>query len=338
MDCSVTGTVAHVPSPYGDRDPAIGTVAPARDRAARAHGGRRAARRGGPLGAGLPAPARGRPAAAQGRAGRVDELDRLRREHAEAREQSRRDSLTASYNRRYLDERLATLLDDPRPARHGRAVGRARRRRPLQAGQRHLRAPASATGCCSGSSPSWAAACPAGAFCARYGGEEFALVLPGRDTRRRPCGSARPPATASPATPGTSCGRAARDGQRRRRALRRAGRPRWSGWSATADTLLYTAKQSGRNAVAFRDAGTGFVRLAGRRGRAAGDPATAGARAGGPAAGRRLRRSHRPHRPCDGREVHPAARPGDCAPYAPKIGGPGRPVPVLLPLRSEEVA
>lgn len=35
-----------------------------------------------------------------------DELDRLRREHAEAREQSRRDSLTASYNRRYLDERL----------------------------------------------------------------------------------------------------------------------------------------------------------------------------------------------------------------------------------------
>ncbi|HEY0812514.1 MAG TPA: hypothetical protein VGE11_04475, partial [Pseudonocardia sp.] len=36
----------------------------------------------------------------------MDELDRLRREHAEARELSRRDSLTASYNRRYLDERL----------------------------------------------------------------------------------------------------------------------------------------------------------------------------------------------------------------------------------------
>ena len=43
----------------------------------------------------------------------ADELDRLRRENAEAREQSRRDSLTASYNRRYLDERLATLLADP---------------------------------------------------------------------------------------------------------------------------------------------------------------------------------------------------------------------------------
>src|SRR4051794_23834708 len=34
------------------------------------------------------------------------EVDRLRRERAEAREQSRRDSLTATWNRRYLDERL----------------------------------------------------------------------------------------------------------------------------------------------------------------------------------------------------------------------------------------
>ncbi|MGH3910934.1 MAG: diguanylate cyclase domain-containing protein, partial [Pseudonocardiaceae bacterium] len=38
------------------------------------------------------------------------ELDRLRRAHAEAREQSLRDSLTASYNRRYLDQRLDDLL------------------------------------------------------------------------------------------------------------------------------------------------------------------------------------------------------------------------------------
>ena len=35
------------------------------------------------------------------------EVDRLRREHAEAHEQSIRDSLTASYNRRYLDQRPA---------------------------------------------------------------------------------------------------------------------------------------------------------------------------------------------------------------------------------------
>jgi len=40
-----------------------------------------------------------------------DEVDRLRRERAEAREQSRRDALTATWNRRYLDERLGTLRD-----------------------------------------------------------------------------------------------------------------------------------------------------------------------------------------------------------------------------------
>ena len=49
------------------------------------------------------------------------EVNRLRREHAEAREQSLRDSLTASYNRRYLDERLADLLAVDGPG--GLAVG-----------------------------------------------------------------------------------------------------------------------------------------------------------------------------------------------------------------------
>ncbi len=47
--------------------------------------------------------------ALQGASAPADELDRLRPEHAEAREQSHRDSLTASYNRRYLDERLVAL-------------------------------------------------------------------------------------------------------------------------------------------------------------------------------------------------------------------------------------
>src|SRR5918998_1705976 len=54
----------------------------------------------------------------------VDELDRLRREHAEAREQSRRDSLTDTYNRRYLDERLGGPL---RQAGGGGGAGVARR-------------------------------------------------------------------------------------------------------------------------------------------------------------------------------------------------------------------
>ncbi|WP_256026209.1 diguanylate cyclase, partial [Staphylococcus aureus] len=43
------------------------------------------------------------------------EVVRLRRERAEAREQSRRDSLTATWNRRYLDERLGTLRDATGP-------------------------------------------------------------------------------------------------------------------------------------------------------------------------------------------------------------------------------
>ena len=47
----------------------------------------------------------------------------------------------------------------------------------------------------------------------------------------------------------------------------------WVGWPTAverlvgeADVLLYTAKQAGRNAVAFRDTETGFVRLAGAAG------------------------------------------------------------------------
>ena len=113
--------------------------------------------------------------------GPADELARLRREHAEAREQSHRDSLTASYNRRYLDERLIALLDDQdRPTRtvgicvalvdvdHFKLVndtyGHLFGDRVLQRIVTELDADL-----------------PEGAFCARYGGEEFALVLPGRD-------------------------------------------------------------------------------------------------------------------------------------------------------------
>ena len=50
------------------------------------------------------------------------EVDRLRREHAEAREQSLRDSLTDSYNRRYLDQRLMGLLTEHGSRRHGLAI------------------------------------------------------------------------------------------------------------------------------------------------------------------------------------------------------------------------
>jgi diguanylate cyclase (GGDEF)-like protein len=192
------------------------------------------------------------------------ELDRLRRENAEAREQSRRDSLTASYNRRYLDERLATLLDDPASrgtdgiaialvdADHFKQVNDSFGH---QFGDRVLQRIVTELD----------RGLPEGAFCARYGGEEFALVLPGRDLAAalRVCEAAR----------------------------RRIDRYPWAELAAdlyvtvsigvahssdplaevdrlvgAADALLYAAKHSGRNAVAFRDEETGLVRLAGAAG------------------------------------------------------------------------
>lgn len=103
----------------------------------------------------------------------------LRRAHAEAVDASMRDALTASYNRRYLDQRLATLLaehtsDGASPGiavalvdldlfKHinddfGHLLGDQVLRQVVRILQADL---------------------PAGSFCARYGGEEFALVLPG---------------------------------------------------------------------------------------------------------------------------------------------------------------
>ncbi|HWM60466.1 MAG TPA: GGDEF domain-containing protein [Pseudonocardia sp.] len=193
-----------------------------------------------------------------------DELDRLRRETAEAREQSRRDSLTASYNRRYLDERLATLLDDPASrgadgiaialvdADHFKQVNDTFGH---QFGDRVLQRIVTELD----------RGLPEAAFCARYGGEEFALVLPGRDLAAalRVCEAAR----------------------------RRVNRYSWTDLApelcvtvsigvahssgpvtkvdrlvGAADTLLYAAKHSGRNAVAYRDEKTGLVRLAGPAG------------------------------------------------------------------------
>lgn len=193
------------------------------------------------------------------------EVDRLRREHAEAREQSLRDSLTDSYNRRYLDQRLMGLLTEHGTRRHGLAIalidldwfkqvndtfghllGDRVLQRVVELLQQDL---------------------PEGAFCARYGGEEFVLVLPRVDAstavdvaeaarervERHPwheiaqglrvtvsAGLAHePPVDEAPERPVVSA---------EQQLLR-------------ADSLLYTAKQSGRNAVAYR--ADGRVRLAG---------------------------------------------------------------------------
>src|SRR5690606_6510068 len=102
----------------------------------------------------------------------------LHRAHAAAVHASLRDSLTAAYNRRYLDQRLAELLAentaDPRSPgiavalvdldlfksvndAHGHLVGDQVLRQVVRLMQAEL---------------------PSTGFCARYGGEEFVLVLP----------------------------------------------------------------------------------------------------------------------------------------------------------------
>lgn len=188
------------------------------------------------------------------------EVDRLRREHAEAREQAIRDALTDSYNRRYLDQRLVALVEQQGGGADGLAValvdldwfkkvndtfGHLTGDRVLQQVVELLQD-----------------GLPDNGFCARYGGEEFVLVLPGLDAaaavavveaaRARveghpwstiayglrvtvSIGLAYEPPTDSGANP---------EAQLRH-----------------ADGLLYAAKRSGRNAVAYHL--DGEVRLAG---------------------------------------------------------------------------
>ncbi|MBP2475867.1 diguanylate cyclase (GGDEF)-like protein [Crossiella equi] len=196
------------------------------------------------------------------------EVDRLRREHAEAREQSLRDSLTASYNRRYLDQRLLSLLGEQDRQHGGLAValvdldffkqvndtfGHLIGDRVLQRVVELLQD-----------------GLPDGAFCARYGGEEFVLVVPGINTETAVavCEAARARVERYPWTqltpdlrvtvsiglahegPGSPAASPATDPKEQ--LLR-------------ADSLLYVAKQSGRNAVAYRE-DDGRVRLAGAAG------------------------------------------------------------------------
>jgi len=182
------------------------------------------------------------------------EVDRLRQEHAEAREQSMRDSLTDSYNRRYLDQRLVGLLTDQAGEAAGLAValvdldwfkgvndtfGHLLGDRVLQRVVELL-----------------CTELPETAFCARYGGEEFALVLPGLGAAAAVavCEAARarieryPWQELAAGLRVTVSGGVAHEG------------PRTAGAAAEhqlrcADTLLYAAKRSGRNAVAYRSGG-----------------------------------------------------------------------------------
>ncbi len=193
------------------------------------------------------------------------EVDRLRREHAEAREQSLRDSLTDSYNRRYLDQRLPGLVTDHEAAVAGLAIalidldwfkqvndtfghllGDRVLQRVVELLQEEL---------------------PEGGFCARYGGEEFVLVLPGVDAAsgveiaesarmrvERHAWASLAPGLRVTVSIGLAYEPPAGDSPTRPQVAPEQQLLR-------ADSLLYTAKQSGRNAVAYRE--NGRVCLAG---------------------------------------------------------------------------
>ncbi|ONI82406.1 GGDEF domain-containing protein [Saccharothrix sp. ALI-22-I] len=193
------------------------------------------------------------------------EVDRLRREHAEAREQSLRDSLTDSYNRRYLDERLLDMVAERGATTSGLAIalidldwfkqvndtfghllGDRVLQRVVELLQEEL---------------------PEGAFCARYGGEEFVLVLPGLEA-----GPAVEIAESARLRVERHAWASLAPGLRVTVSIGLAYEPPTDDSSTRppvapeqqllrADSLLYTAKQSGRNAVAYRE--NGRVRLAG---------------------------------------------------------------------------
>lgn len=191
------------------------------------------------------------------------EVNRLRREHAEAREQSLRDSLTASYNRRYLDERLSSLLADRGTDEglavaivdldwfkqvndtHGHPLGDRVLQRVVELIQESL---------------------PPGAFCARYGGEEFVLVLPdiAPDAAVAMCESVRVRVERFPwaqMAPGLRVTVSAGLAHERTANGPDAGPASAEQQLISADALLYAAKQAGRNAVAFQNGAE--IRLAG---------------------------------------------------------------------------
>jgi diguanylate cyclase (GGDEF)-like protein len=190
-----------------------------------------------------------------------EEVDRLRREHAEAREQAIRDALTDSYNRRYLDQRLVALVEQQGGGADGLAValvdldwfkkvndtfGHLTGDRVLQRVVELLQD-----------------RLPDNGFCARYGGEEFVLVLPGLG-----------------AEAAVAVAEAARErverfpwstivlGLRVTVSIGLAYEPPANNQGANpeaqlrhADGLLYAAKRAGRNAVAYHL--DGEIRLAG---------------------------------------------------------------------------
>ncbi|MEV0066943.1 MULTISPECIES: GGDEF domain-containing protein [unclassified Amycolatopsis] len=162
-----------------------------------------------------------------------------------ARAGSLRDTLTSSYNRRYLDQRLPGL-----PAARGLAVALIDLDRFKHVNDTYGHLLGDRVLC--RVADLLQEELPPDGFCARYGGEEFALVLPGVDAPRavRIVEAARTRVARHPWSelqPGLrvtiSAGLAhasAGPVSAQRQLLR-------------ADNLLYAAKRAGRNKVAYHD-------------------------------------------------------------------------------------
>jgi diguanylate cyclase (GGDEF)-like protein len=210
------------------------------------------------------------------------EVARLRKERAEAREQSLRDSLTASYNRRYLDQRLVSLLTDHNRQPEALAIAlvdldwfkQVNDTYGHPVGDRVLQQVVNVL----------QDGLPRGAFCARYGGEEFVLVLPRIDpaTAVAVCENARKRVQDFPwgrianglrVTVSIGLAHGSESAPPADRATTVAEQQ-----LLIADGLLYTAKESGRNAVAYRMGGQVML--------------------GGPAGGRRSIATSRPVGAC----------------------------------------
>jgi two-component system, cell cycle response regulator len=188
------------------------------------------------------------------------EVDRLRREHAEAREQAIRDGLTASYNRRYLDQRLVALVQQQGSVADGLAVAlvdldwfkKVNDTFGHQTGDQVLQRVVELL----------QDGLPDNGFCARYGGEEFVLVLPGLDAAE-----AVAVAEAARSKIEHYAWNTIAAGLRVTVSIGLAYEPPSQSGAAPqaqlrhADGLLYAAKRSGRNAVAYHQ--NGEVRLAG---------------------------------------------------------------------------
>lgn len=196
-----------------------------------------------------------------------DEVDRLRKEHAEAREQSLRDSLTHSYNRRYLDQRLVSLLTEGHEHYGGMALAlvdldwfkQVNDTYGHPVGDRVLQQVVDLL----------QEGLPTSGFCARYGGEEFVLVMPSVDARTAIalCETARARVERFPwhqIQPGLrvtiSIGLSYETPPDDTQSMSAEQQ------LLSADSLLYTAKGAGRNAVAYQtDGGTRLAGKAGQR-------------------------------------------------------------------------